>query len=79
MTVEQNYLNLINNIKKYRKLNNLTQEQLAEMADLSSSYIKQIESEKYFKNITLNTLFKISKALDVEITELFENNTKIGV
>jgi len=80
MSIEQEYLTLIKNIKKYRKMNKLTQEQLAEMTDLSSSYIKQIESSSYFKNITLNTLFKIAKALNVEIIDLFtKNNTKIGV
>ena len=59
MSIEEEYLILVNNIKHYRKINNLTQEQLAEKADLSSSYIKQIESEKDFKNITLYSLFKI--------------------
>ena len=80
MYLDKEYLTLVENIKLYRKRKNITQEQLAEMADLSSSYIKQIESTKYFKNITLNTLFKISKALDIEISQLFKkNNTKIGV
>ena len=80
MSIEHEYLILIKNIKKYRKINNLTQEELAEKTDLSSSYIKQIESPRYFKNITLNTLFKIAKALNVETKDLFtKNNTKIGV
>lgn len=80
MYLNKEYLTLVENIKSYRISKNMTQEQLAEMADLSSSYIKQIESTKYFKNITLNTLFKISKALDIEISQLFKkNNTKIGV
>jgi len=80
MSIEQEYLILIKNIKKYRKINNLTQEELAEKTDLSSSYIKQIESSRDFKNITLNTLFKIAKALNVETKDLFtKNNTKVGV
>ena len=36
-------------ISECRKKNNLTQDKLAELADISSSYIKQIESTKYFK------------------------------
>ena len=32
------------NVKYYRKQSRLTQEQLAELADLSISYVKQIES-----------------------------------
>lgn len=77
---EKEYLTLVKNIKYYRKKYNLSQEKLAELADLSSSYIKQIESAKHFKNLTLYSIIKIAKALNVEITELFEkNNTKIGV
>ena len=80
MNFKTQYLILIENIKYYRKQQNLTQEQLAELSDLSSSYIKQIESNKDFKNITLFTLLKITKALNVEIADLFKkNNTKIGV
>jgi len=80
MSIEQEYLILIKNIKKNWKINNLTQEELAEKTDLSSSYIKQIESSRDFKNITLNTLFKIAKALNVETKDLFtKNNTKVGV
>lgn len=80
MIIKEQYLILIENIKFYRKKQNLTQEQLAELADLSSSYIKQIESAKIFKNLTFYTTFKIAKALNVDVSELFKkNNTKIGV
>ncbi|MEG2322181.1 MAG: helix-turn-helix transcriptional regulator [Bacilli bacterium] len=78
--ISSEYYNLINNIKTYRKNNNLTQEQLAEKANLSVSYIKQIEGEKSFKNLTFKTLFKIAKALNINVNELFlENSNKIGV
>lgn len=78
--MRQEYLTLVRNIKFYRKRKNISQEKLAELADLSSSYIKQIESARDFKNLTLYSLFKISKALDIDIIKLFEkNNTKIGV
>jgi len=65
------YLFFWKNIKKQRKIKNLTQEELAEISDLSISYIKQIESSKDFKNITLTTMLKLSKALDISINELF--------
>ncbi len=64
------YTNLINNIKFYRTNNNFTQEQLAEKAELSVSYIKQIESGKYFKNVTFITLTKLARALNVTILQL---------
>lgn len=80
MKFKTQYLILIENIKYYRKQQNLTQEQLAEIADLSSSYIKQIESTNNFKNISFITLVKISKALNVDISVLFEKkNNKISI
>jgi len=62
-----------NNVKNIRKEKNLTQEELAELADLSISYVKQIESCKDFKNLTLTTMLKLSKALDTTINILFYN------
>ena len=59
------------NIKYYRKKLNLTQEQLAEKADLSMSYIKQIESNKEYKNVSFTVILKLSKALDVSVDKLF--------
>lgn len=62
------------NIKYYRKIKNITQEQLAEKADLSTSYIKQIESKEY-TNISLTTILKISKALEISVNDLFKNKS----
>ena len=67
------YLIFSDNVKKLRKRKNLTQEELAELADLSISYVKQIESCKDFKNLTLTTMLKLSKALDTTINILFYN------
>lgn len=66
------YLIFSKNIKRLRKRKNLTQEELAELADLSISYVKQIESCKGFKNLTLTTMLKLSKALDTTISNLFK-------
>ena len=60
------------NIKRLRKERNLTQEKLSEISDLSISYIKQIESCKNYKNLTLTTMLKLSKALDTSINSLFK-------
>ena len=74
------YAILTRNIKYYRHKANMTQEQLAEKADLSVSYMKQIESGKEFKNITFNTFSKIAKALNISVKQLFtENNSKVNV
>ena len=66
------YLIFSDNIKILRKRKNLTQEELAELADLSISYVKQIESCKGYKNLTLTTMLKLSKALDTTISNLFK-------
>jgi len=67
------------NIKYYRKKLNLTQEELAEKADISISYIKQIESNKEFKNVSLTVILKLSKALDVSVDKLFIIKIKTSV
>lgn len=73
------FSNLIDNIKYYRIKNNLTQEQLAELADLSVSYIKQLESKKVFKNISLITLTKLATALKVEPNELLRPHKNVKI
>ena len=75
----EQYNNFRKNIKYYRKLNNLTQEQLAEKTDLSISYIKQIESNKEFKNVSLTVILKLSKALNVSVDKLFVIKIKTNV
>lgn len=69
--LNRQYNNFCKNVKYYRKLNKMTQEKLAEKADLSLSYIKQIESGKEYKNVTLNTQLNISIALNVKLKNLF--------
>lgn len=69
----QQYNVFRNNIRYFRKKNHLTQEQFAERCDLSTSYIKQIESGKEFKNISLTVILKLSKALNVSVNKLFVN------
>ena len=51
-------------IAYYRKMQNLTQEQLAEKLDVATSYIGQIEAPGIYKPISLTTLLRISKALN---------------
>ncbi len=69
--LERQYCIFSNNIKFYRKIRGYTQEILAEKADLSTSYIKQIESDRAYKNLSFTTILKISKALNVDIEKLF--------
>lgn len=66
------------NIKYYRKLyslNNkeLTQENLAELANVSTSLIGNLESKKTLQGISVYNLYKISKILNVPIENFFIN------
>lgn len=74
LSLYEEYNNLSNNIKKYRNRLSLTQEQLAEKAKCSTSYIKQIESQKNFKNVSFITITNISKALNIDIADLFKKH-----
>ena len=49
----------------YRKIRGMTQEQLAEQMGVGTSFIGQIEAVNIAKAISLDTLFRISKALDI--------------
>ena len=65
------------NIKYYRKLYNLrknkmTQAQLAELANVSTALIGNIESQKINQGISVYTLWKISEALEIPIEKLFD-------
>ncbi len=60
---------LATNIKKLRKKQNLSQEQLAQKAKITYSTLIKIESGLN-KNPTLETLTKLSKIFKVKIDEL---------
>ncbi len=56
------------NIKLVRVRENLTQEQLAERADISASYVSAIERGK--QSVSLEYMNRIAGALKVPVTEL---------
>jgi len=59
------YISIGLKVSYYRKLCGLTQEQLAEKMNVDTSFIGQIEAPNIIKAISLDTLFRISKTLDV--------------
>ncbi len=63
-----------NKIKELRTLQNLTQFELAEKANLSISLISKIEIQE--ENIKINTLKKIAKALNTNIESLLKKEDK---
>ncbi len=52
-------------ISYYRKLNNYTQEQLAEAIDKNVAFIGAVEAPNIDRAISLDTLFDISETLNV--------------
>lgn len=72
------YYNIVRlNIKKYRKLANLTQQELADMVELTMHYISQIESGKPNKYFTLVVIGRIADALNIDIRQLFDDISDI--
>ena len=66
------------NIKYYRKLyslnvEELTQEHLAELANVSTSLIGNLKSKKTYQGISIYNLYKISLILNVPIENFFIN------
>lgn len=59
------------NIKRYRKLNNMTQRELAYKAEVSENLIAKLESKTH-QTISIDTLDIIASALDIDITLLLE-------
>ena len=57
-------------IRTVRKTKGLTQERLAELADLHPTFVSEVETGK--ANYTITTLFAISKALGVKAHEIVE-------
>ena len=59
-------------VRALRRQRRLTQEQLAELAGVCLQHIGEIERGQ--GNPTLNSLVKLSDALDISLSELFENS-----
>jgi len=57
-----------NNVKKARKNKFLSQEELAELCSLHRTYIGSVERGE--RNISLENIVIISRALDISLSEL---------
>ncbi len=63
-----------NNLRAERNRLNLSQEELAEMADLQRQHISKIENGQI--NMRVSTLVPLLKALNIKFEQLFDVNTK---
>ena len=57
-------------MRSLRRLNDLSQEQLGEKANISTKYVSEVERGN--ANITVDILEKISTALNVDLPDLFD-------
>jgi len=64
--------NIQNNIRKYRLANNLTQEKLGELCNISPDYISEIERGR--KTPSLKRLIMIAEGLKIEPYKLLLQN-----
>jgi transcriptional regulator with XRE-family HTH domain len=66
------YEQIAKNIKKYRTIAGISQAELAERVGVSHEFIRRNESKKGRKSFSVDTLWKISVALDVNPGVLFD-------
>ena len=69
---KDDYIELGLNIAFYRKRAGLTQDMLAEKAGLSRSHLSAIEAPNIIRSFSLEILFHIARALDVEPYRLLQ-------
>ena len=69
-----NFSKLANISRKFRKELGITQAVLAERVGVSHEFIRRIESKKGAKTFSVETIWKISIALEVDPGKLFEIN-----
>ena len=64
------------NVRKYRKIRGITQEQLAVDISMTPDYLRRFESQRGREGLTLKKLSKISVVLDVPMSNFFEMDDK---
>ena len=64
-------------IKSIRDAKGMTQERLAEVMDINSKYLSNIERGK--ENPTLDMLIKLANALEVEMWEMFDFGHEVSL
>ena len=66
------YEQIAKNIKKYRTMVCISQAELAERVGVSHEFIRRNESKKGRKSFSVDTLWKISVALNIPPGNLFD-------
>ena len=61
------------NIKKYRLKAGMTTDELADKSEFTGQFIRSLEALKVLKRPRLDSLYRIAKALNIELKQLFED------
>ena len=64
------------NMRRFRNQKDLTQQQLADLTDMSREYICDVENQSRGKHITIALLGRIAGALEIDIKDFFNDPTK---
>ena len=68
------YITLGLKIAYYRRKAGFTQERFAELIEKSVSFVGQVEGTGTIRGVSLETLFKMAKVLDVSPAKLLEDD-----
>ena len=70
---DEYYYNIVRkNLKKFRRERKLTQQEIADMVEMSREYICDIENESRNKHLTIATLGRIAEAMNIPIQKFFD-------
>jgi len=70
-------MNIGSKIREYRNEQGLTQKDLASKADISRSYLGDVEKNRY--NASVETLQKIASALGIPVTKLLTTEEQLEI
>lgn len=73
------YKQIGNKVAYYRKMRNLTQDELADRVNISVSSLSKLERGKYNNNIPLSMLIMIAEGLRIDVSMLvtFDEREKL--
>ena len=73
------YKQIGNKVAYYRKMRNLTQDELADRVNISVSSLSKLERGKYNNNIPLSMLIMIAEGLKIDVSLLvtFDEREKL--
>lgn len=72
---DEYYYDLVrNNMRRFRNQSGLTQQQLADLTDMSREYICDIENKSRNKHVTIAVLGRIAEVLNKPIGDFFIKN-----